>query len=54
MQSQRPGGSSSMTMLNDFGTQLMNVAELITYLEAINHQEALLLVKPHGKCFFFV
>lgn len=43
----RPGGSAAMALLTDFGHQLMTVGELAAYLELIDHQEALLIVKPH-------
>lgn len=39
-----------MALLTDFGHQLMTVGELAAYLELIDHQEALLIVKPHGRC----
>ncbi|XP_065672502.1 mucosa-associated lymphoid tissue lymphoma translocation protein 1 isoform X4 [Hydra vulgaris] len=46
-QSLRMGGSPSYELLKDLGFQLMEVAELAAYLEAIDNQEALLLIKTH-------
>ncbi|XP_047139673.1 mucosa-associated lymphoid tissue lymphoma translocation protein 1 isoform X1 [Hydra vulgaris] len=46
-QSLRMGGSPSYELLKDLGFQLMEVAELAAYLEAIDNQEALLLIKPY-------
>jgi len=42
----RNNGSPAEELLRDLGFQLVTVRELIGYLTKINHQEALLLLKP--------
>ena len=44
----RNNGSPAEELLRDLGYQLITVRELIGYLAKLNHQEALLLLKPTG------
>ena len=48
-QALQPGGSPAFSLLQDLCNQLYTVEQLISYLKVIGNQEALLLIKPHGK-----
>lgn len=43
------GGSSAEALLTDLGRKCKTVRQLIVYLEAIDNNEALELLKPDGK-----
>ena len=48
-QALHPGGSPAFSLLQDLCQQLFTVEQLISYLKVIGNQEALLLIKPHGR-----